>query len=218
MTGFLCVPFVGHVFNGMSYVTNRWAFAYTMLVAYIVVKMYPVFLNLCARQKKILIVLTILEILACLAGIAGKYLVGEKTKIGVMAVLLLMLIIFVFEICRRDNHKKTGKAFRIFLICVNICCVLINALDVRTREADANRFVAQGSAQKRLENIPTSELTKFLGTDNSCLLYTSNCKWCIGNKGCHKFRLYKNWIDRHRSSYISWADRIYSKKQENSKN
>ena len=167
LTGFLCVPFVGHVFNGMSYVTNRWAFAYTMLVAYIVVKMYPVFLNLCARQKKILIVLTILEILACLAGIAGKYLVGEKTKIGVMAVLLLMLIILVFEICRRDNHKKTGKAFRIFLICVNICCVLINALDVRTREADANRFVAQGSAQKRLENIPTSELTKFLGTDNS---------------------------------------------------
>lgn len=167
LTIFLCIPFVGHVFNGMSYVTNRWAFAYTLLVAYIVVKMYPVFLDLCARQKKMLICFTILEILACLAGITGKYLVGEKTKIEVMTMLLFLLILFVTVICRSKNRKTTCKKFYIFVMCINVCCVLFNAFDVRTREADANRFIQQGNAQEKLENIPSEKLEKYAETKNS---------------------------------------------------
>lgn len=46
-------------------------------------------------------------------------------------------------------------------MCMNVGCVLINALDVRTREADANRFIQQGSAQRQLENIPSAELGEF---------------------------------------------------------
>ena len=32
-TAFLCMPFMGHVFNGFSYTSNRWVFAYGMLIA-----------------------------------------------------------------------------------------------------------------------------------------------------------------------------------------
>lgn len=167
LTGFLCIPFIAHVFNGMSYVTNRWAFGYTMLVAYIVVKMYPVFLKLCIRQKIILIVFTVLELLACMAGIAGKYLVGEETKLKVMTILLFLLILFVAVLCMSKKQKNPGKIFFTFVMCMNVGCVLINALDVRTREADANRFIQQGSAQRQLENIPSAELGEFSEEKNS---------------------------------------------------
>lgn len=40
------------------------------------------------QTKIILIVFTVLELLACMAGIAGKYLVGEETKLKVMTILL----------------------------------------------------------------------------------------------------------------------------------
>lgn len=50
---------------------------------------------------------------------------------------------------------------------MNVGCVLINALDVRTREADANRFIQQGSAQRQLENIPSAELGEFSEEKNS---------------------------------------------------
>ena len=165
MTALLCIPWAAHVLNGMSYVTNRWAFGYTMLTAYIVVKMYPAFLKLRTGQKIILVIFTVLEILACLAGIAGKYLLGEETKIGVMAILLFLLALLVFVICR--NKKQESRAFLAFVICMNVFCVQINALDVRTREADANRFVRRGNAQKELKNIPSAELVKFSEEKNS---------------------------------------------------
>lgn len=37
----LCVPFVGHLFNGFGYVVNRWVWAFCFVVAYIVARMMP---------------------------------------------------------------------------------------------------------------------------------------------------------------------------------
>ena len=91
-----------------------------------------------------------------MAGIAGKYLVGEETKLKVMTILLFLLILFVAVLCMSKKQKNPGKIFFTFVMCMNVGCVLINALDVRTREADANRFIQQGSAQRQLENIPLS--------------------------------------------------------------
>lgn len=41
LNSFLLLPFAGHVLNGFSYVSNRWIWAYGMLIAYIFVKIYP---------------------------------------------------------------------------------------------------------------------------------------------------------------------------------
>lgn len=37
----LCIPFVGHLFNGFGYVVNRWVWAFCFVVAYIVARMMP---------------------------------------------------------------------------------------------------------------------------------------------------------------------------------
>lgn len=42
----LCLPFAGHVMNGMNYTANRWAFAYCLLVACIVTMILPSMKNL----------------------------------------------------------------------------------------------------------------------------------------------------------------------------
>ena len=70
-----------------------------------------------------------------------------------MTILLFLLILFVAVLCMSKKQKNPGKIFFTFVMCMNVGCVLINALDVRTREADANRFIQQGSAQRQLENI-----------------------------------------------------------------
>lgn len=64
MTVFLCIPFVGHVFNGFSYRTNRWVFGYSMLMAYIVVK--GDFFSWKAREKKWMAFFTALYGAVCL--------------------------------------------------------------------------------------------------------------------------------------------------------
>lgn len=52
LTGMLLVPFAGHMLNGFSYVSNRWIWAYGMLLSYIFVKMYPEFFVLDKKEKK----------------------------------------------------------------------------------------------------------------------------------------------------------------------
>lgn len=47
---FLCIPYIAHMLNGFSYVTNRWCWAFTMLMSYIFVKLYPEFFHLTSGQ------------------------------------------------------------------------------------------------------------------------------------------------------------------------
>ena len=49
---FLLIPFAGHVLNGFSYVSNRWIWAYGMLIAYILVQAYPELFALQIQEKK----------------------------------------------------------------------------------------------------------------------------------------------------------------------
>lgn len=62
---FLLLPFAGHVLNGFSYVSNRWIWAYGMMIAYIFVKVYPEFFRLNMKEKRRLFVF--LLIYCCLA-------------------------------------------------------------------------------------------------------------------------------------------------------
>lgn len=55
---FLLIPFFGHVFNGMAYVTNRWIWAFAFLMSYIVVCVLPSLPELNQKAWKIILLLT----------------------------------------------------------------------------------------------------------------------------------------------------------------
>lgn len=69
---FLLLPYAGHVLNGLSYVSNRWIWAYGMLIAYIFVKIYPELFALTLTEKrKVFVMLLIYCILGAPSG-GGK--------------------------------------------------------------------------------------------------------------------------------------------------
>ena len=85
---FLLFPFAGHVLNGFSYVSNRWIWAYGMLMAYIFVKMYPELFNLSLKEKRTIFVFLMgYCVLALLPDAA-------RTQRNLVAVLLLVLATF----------------------------------------------------------------------------------------------------------------------------
>ena len=49
---FLLLPFAGHALNGFSYVSNRWIWAYGMMMAYIFVRVYPEIFRLNIKEKR----------------------------------------------------------------------------------------------------------------------------------------------------------------------
>ena len=85
---FLLLPYAGHVLNGLSYVSNRWIWAYGMLIAYIFVKIYPELFALTLTEKrKVFVMLLIYCILALLPEAA-------RTQRNLMAMVLLSLSTF----------------------------------------------------------------------------------------------------------------------------
>lgn len=81
---FLLLPFAGHVLNGFSYVSNRWIWAYGMMIAYIFVKMYPEFPQLDRTEKRRVFLL--LMIYCCLA----LYPEVARTERNMSAMILLV--------------------------------------------------------------------------------------------------------------------------------
>lgn len=54
LVGFMLLPFMGHVFNGFGYVTNRWIFAWLFAEALCFALGYPLLLRMGRRQKLVL--------------------------------------------------------------------------------------------------------------------------------------------------------------------
>ena len=81
---FLLVPFAGHVLNGFSYVSNRWIWAYGMLIAYIFVKIYPELFRLDIREKRRVFVLLLIY---CGAALFSE---AARTQRNMSAMLLLV--------------------------------------------------------------------------------------------------------------------------------
>ncbi|MDE7297240.1 MAG: YfhO family protein [Lachnospiraceae bacterium] len=50
LTGFLLLPVFGHIFNGFSYVSNRWIWGYAMLTAYILAVMWDELLSMTRKE------------------------------------------------------------------------------------------------------------------------------------------------------------------------
>lgn len=55
----LCIPYAGHAMNGFGYVTNRWVFALSFVVATIVVWMLPTIQMIAFIQSKVIIFLLV---------------------------------------------------------------------------------------------------------------------------------------------------------------
>lgn len=64
----LCLPVVGHVMNGMTYVCNRWSFAFAMVMGVAVVRVVPDLLHLSRRNLLWLMLAEAIWMALCLFG------------------------------------------------------------------------------------------------------------------------------------------------------
>lgn len=86
---FLLIPFVGSVFNGFNYATNRWVWAYAFCVAYIVAVMVPLLLSLGKREMRtVFIAVTVYTLLLFVFP-------DTRTEASIAAVVVLLLVVIV---------------------------------------------------------------------------------------------------------------------------
>lgn len=83
---FLLIPYFGHLFNGFSYVTNRWIWAMTFMIAYIVVQALPLLKRTTLSQWKW--VLGVAAAISCPVVLIDSV----RTRMNLRAIILLVSI------------------------------------------------------------------------------------------------------------------------------
>lgn len=114
MTVMICIPWFGHLLNGLSYVSNRWTFAYSLLVGYIVATLYPELPSLFQEHKYLML------------GITGAYCLVSLFFASKNDWYEYVAIIFIIVLVIAYLLPLSKVRYGIVLICV-ISSLAINA-------------------------------------------------------------------------------------------
>lgn len=119
LTVLLLIPFAGHMINGFSYVSNRWIWAYGMLLSYILVKMYPEFGKLEKKERMALLVL------GCVVVPAGELILNQYASLhGWSGIGMTMLLTAKIA---APKHNWQQRRTTVFFLVTTVVSVATNA-------------------------------------------------------------------------------------------
>lgn len=121
-TVFLFFPIMGKVLNGFSYVSNRWVFAYSLVMAYTAAVMWPYLVRM--RKKQIIPVAAVCVSYAflCVVFRIGMRSVGPSTKVGIVICFVVMFLMLLLPDKITVKQHKYVKSAIALLSVISIAC------------------------------------------------------------------------------------------------
>lgn len=163
---FLMTPFVGSLMNAGSYVVNRWVWAFSMLVAYIYVEVYPELFTIKKKEKLLIIIFSIVYAFLCL--------VRTEFRTTQMAVMMAILLISVLMLLVGDYLENYIFLWKYLLLGCIIVGVVANGI-FRYAWFGSNYaagFVDKGKAWAFIhDKLPSRELEAI--SDHTVVRYDS---------------------------------------------
>ena len=161
---FLMIPFIGSLMNAGSYVVNRWVWAFSMLVAYIFVKIWPEFSTLNNKEKLLVILLDICYVILCM--LRTEY---RTTQLMVMTVLLLIGVLTILSGDYLGQYKKLWKYLLFGCVCLGLMANGIlrfswfgsNYVAGFVESGNAWNLVHDNLPSRELENMPDSMVVRY---------------------------------------------------------
>lgn len=195
----LMVPAVGSFLNGMNYATNRWVWAYALVVCFIVARMLPSMLHLDKRSVKVLVI----------ASIAYGAIVFAVAPMRTEAMLAagVVLAATLFVVAQRGMAAKTR---RMAVVCCLTAGLTVNAFYfVSPDEGGVGKLSSPlGYAYPRITSDSPNHLVSDLNApglwrydgSSSAIERTRNDSLVLGLKG----------FDFYNSSYNSAIDDFHT--------
>lgn len=167
LTLFLLLPVAGCVFNGFSYVTNRWVWGYSMLVAYIVVTVWDDLLNLTSRQAACL--------LAVGAVCVGVFMVIKEAATASFAFSLVMMLFMVLvPVVWKANGSPIRRLGMEALLLMLVLCSIWGNASFAYSDRGKNYVTQFKNSSEVLESMEDkdSSAVKALGNEDAFYRYS----------------------------------------------
>lgn len=154
LTTFLLIPLFGYIFNGFSYVIDRWVFGYSFLIAFIAVNVLPYLKILQGNQKLKQIIYAICVIL----GLGCTFVQNLSTATFYSGVLLLAISAVTIFWLFPTLEKKNEKLIPVVLLGLVVVSLAING-DFRfspLKENYISEYIDSGDAYDKLQTSSAS--------------------------------------------------------------
>ncbi len=116
LTLMLFIPFFGSFFNGFSYVTNRWVWAYSFLCAFILAIMWKELVNVTKGEAVFLTGASFIYVLICIILLEGNIRMRGAIFFTIFAICALLIL--AFTTLKRFSGKKIAIFLKSSLLCV----------------------------------------------------------------------------------------------------
>lgn len=110
LTFMTLIPAIGSLMNGFSYVSNRWIWGYSFLLAYIVVLKWQNLFLLSVREKRIMLICLSIYLVLC-------FVLVKSRTIDVMFAMAMMFLIFGV-LCLSGSVYGIKCAQTLLIICI----------------------------------------------------------------------------------------------------
>lgn len=112
----LCIPFCGHIMNGGGYVTNRWIWAMSFWVAYMIVSTLPIIREFTASEWKKLTIIAISYAFFVMLFFANR---TEKYMATMAMLLTVIFITYLVAAKRKHLFNLTAALLALILLAQN---------------------------------------------------------------------------------------------------
>ena len=163
----LLFPAFGWLLNGLSYATNRWIWAYSLLVAYIVTTQWQKLRHITVGQA-----VACVGALALYSLLAIPLMTTDTRNIGV-SVLLAFLIIVLCALAPKFKKKHLATALVLVLVLTSFTG---NATYFYSSHGSdyASKFVTYDQVSKKLKNTDAKKVKKAAKKDDSFYRYSGS--------------------------------------------
>ena len=199
MAAGLCLPIVGRIMNGFSYVANRWIWAFAFLIGYIVTITLPKI-----RKMSPLRCLALLLCSAAYIVVAYKWAYADGTEFRALSIALIVLCVLFF--CFRYLTAAQFKCAAVVLTCVTV--VMPAYFNYSKNHADSfSIYIDRGAAYYSASQQGGLPLLNLVNTEDGTrynswgLPITRNASWLYGVGGMDFYmNMYNNQIDQFHNS------------------
>lgn len=211
-------PFCGQILNGFSYMSNRWCFAFALVVSYILTATWPFLMRMNAKEASRLTLCTIVYFLICLL---SEY---SRTEQAFSAIILCMIMLFILNPAFEGNFLHDKRKQRLVLLTVLVSVALNSFWKNAVSEGDdaqgMDRYIAQTLISNETALVAAAAeadgingFYRYSGRDltaNANMIAgisSTQYYWTISNPYIAEYRRELNLIENTVHRYVGYDDR-----------
>ena len=158
---FMAIPAIGSLMNGLSYISNRWIWAFAMFCAFILVEYWNDIISIGSKyMKQLFIVLTVYCTLVCLI---------ENTRMEntLMELLLLVFTVMILGYMGQQNRKFSVYKAEAVLVTSVILGVAINSFYVYSvsEKNYVSQFIDRGNVYESYRTSQSGDIKNYIKDD-----------------------------------------------------